>query len=331
MKGGILVRKITYLQAIAEAMKEEMYKDDKVFIMGEDIGIYGGCFGVTRGFYDEFGPERILETPISEQGFIGAGIGAALLGERPIVEIMFSDFIALGADQLANHAAKMRFMTGGQVKIPLVVRTPAGSGTGAAAQHSQSLEAWFAHIPGLKVVMPATPYDAKGLLKAAIREDNPVVFFENKLLYRTKGDVPEEEYVLPIGKADVKRTGEELTIVTYSRMLQRALDAAEKLEQKGISVEVVDLRTIAPLDTETILESVKKTHRLMIVHEACKTGGIGGEIAGRIAESDAFYYLDAKIVRLCGADVPIPYNPELEKQVVPSEEEIIEQALKLVK
>lgn len=324
------MRKITYLQAIAEAMKEEMYRDEKVFIMGEDIGLYGGCFGVTRGFYEEFGPERILETPISEPGFIGAGVGAALLGERPIVEIMFSDFVALGADQIVNHAAKMRFMTGGQVTIPMVLRTPAGSGTGAAAQHSQSLEAWFAHVPGLKVVMPATPYDAKGLLKAAIRDENPVIFFENKLLYRASGEVPEEEYVLPIGKADVKKTGEDITIVTYSRMLQRTLDAAVKLEGEGISAEVIDLRTVAPLDMDTIISSVKKTNRLMIVHEACKTGGIGGEIAASITESDAFYYLDSKIIRLGGEDMPIPYTPNLEKQIVPSEDQIIVHARQLV-
>lgn len=324
------MRKITYLQAIAEAMKEEMYRDEKVFIMGEDIGLYGGCFGVTRGFYEEFGPERILETPISEPGFIGAGVGAALLGERPIVEIMFSDFVALGADQIVNHAAKMRFMTGGQVTIPMVLRTPAGSGTGAAAQHSQSLEAWFAHVPGLKVVMPATPYDAKGLLKAAIRDENPVIFFENKLLYRASGEVPEEEYVLPIGKADVKKTGKDITIVTYSRMLQRTLDAAVKLEGEGISAEVIDLRTVAPLDMDTIISSVKKTNRLMIVHEACKTGGIGGEIAASITESDAFYYLDSKIIRLGGEDMPIPYTPNLEKQIVPSEDQIIVHARQLV-
>lgn len=317
------MRKITYLQAIAEAMREEMYRESKVFLMGEDIGVYGGCFGVTRGFYDEFGPERIIETPISEGGFVGTGVGAAMMGMRPIVEIMFSDFITLASDQIANHAAKYSFMSGGQVKVPMVLRTPAGSGTGAAAQHTQSLEAWFTHIPGLKVIMPATPYDAKGLLKAAIRDDNPVVFFENKLLYRTSGEVPEEEYIISIGKADIKKPGEDVTIVTYSRMLPRVLEAANKLEKEGIGVEVVDLRTLLPLDEETIVDSVKKTGKLIIVHEACKNGGVGGEVAARISESEAFFYLDAPIVRLAGVDIPIPYNPVLESQVVPSEQSII--------
>ena len=317
------MREITYLEAVAEALSEEMHKDPTVFIMGEDIGLYGGCFGVTKGLFDEFGPERIRETPISESGFVGAAVGAAVMGMRPIVEIMFSDFATLALDQMANHAAKMRFMTGGQVKVPMVLRAPAGSGTGAAAQHSQSLEAWFAHVPGLKVVMPSTPYDAKGLLKSAIRDDNAVVFYEHKLLYKYKGGVPEGDYSIPIGQADIKKKGDDVTIVTYSLMVHKALNAAIELEKEGISVEVIDLRTLLPLDEKTIIESVKKTSRLIIVHEACKTGGIGGEIAGRISESEAFYYLDAPIRRVCGLDLPIPYAPVLEKQVVPWETDII--------
>ncbi len=325
------MREITYAQAVAEAMREEMKRDPKVFLIGEDIGIYGGCFGVSKGFLEEFGPEQILETPISEQAFVGAAVGAAALGMRPIAEIMFSDFVTLATDQLVNHGAKMRFMTGGQLKVPMVLRTPAGCGTGAAAQHSQSLEAWMAHVPGLKVIMPATPYDAKGLLKAAIRDDNPVVFFEHKLLYKLKGEVPEEDYILPIGKADVKKEGKDVTIVSYSYALIKALNAAKALESEGISAEVVDIRTLVPLDEETIGNSVKKTGRVLVVHEACKTGGFGGEIVSRIVESEAFYYLDAPVRRLGGADLPIPYNPKLERMVVPQEEDIVAAVREIVR
>jgi acetoin:2,6-dichlorophenolindophenol oxidoreductase subunit beta len=323
------MREITYIEAISEALHEELSRDEKVFIMGEDIGIYGGCFGATKGLIEKFGPERVLETPISESSFVGASVGAAIMGMRPVTELMFSDFVTLAVDQLANHAAKMRFMTGGQVKMPLVLRTPAGSGTGAAAQHSQCLEAWFTHVPGLKVVMPSTPHDAKGLLKSAIRDDNPVVFFEHKLLYKTKGMVSEEEYTIPLGQADIKHTGDDVTIVTYSLMLQKSLQAAQQLAKEGIHVEVIDLRTLMPLDMETIINSVKKTSRLVIVHEACKTGGLGGEISSQIVESEAFYYLDAPIKRVAGMDIPIPYTPELEKQVVPTEQSIY-QAVKEV-
>jgi len=325
------MREITYAQAVAEAMREEMKRDPKVFLIGEDIGIYGGCFGVSKGFLEEFGPEQILETPISEQAFVGAAVGAAALGMRPIAQIMFSDFVTLATDQLVNHGAKMRFMTGGQLKVPMVLRTPAGCGTGAAAQHSQSLEAWMAHVPGLKVIMPATPYDAKGLLKAAIRDDNPVVFFEHKLLYKLKGEVPEEDYILPIGKADVKKEGKDVTIVSYSYALIKALNAAKALESEGISAEVVDIRTLVPLDEETIVNSVKKTGRVLVVHEACKTGGFGGEIVSRIVESEAFYYLDAPVRRLGGADLPIPYNPKLERMVVPQEEDIVAAVREIVR
>ncbi len=314
----------TYAQAIKEAMSEEMRKDENVFLMGEDVGLYGGAFGVSVGMFEEFGEERIRDTPISEAVIAGAAAGAAVTGMRPIAEIMFSDFTTISMDQLVNQAAKMRYMFGGKAKVPMVLRTPGGSGTGAAAQHSQSLEAWFCHVPGLKVVVPSTPYDAKGLLKAAIRDDNPVMFFEQKLLYRKKGEVPDEEYIVELGKADVKREGKDLTIITYGRMVPTCLAVAEELAKEGIEVEVVDPRTLLPLDTETLVASAKKTGRVLIVHEAVKTGGFGGEIAAAIADSEAFYYLDAPIKRLCGLDVPIPYCPELEKNVVPTEEKIKE-------
>lgn len=324
------MREITYAQAVKEAMCEEMRRDENVFLMGEDVGIYGGAFGVSLGMVEEFGPERVIDTPISELGYVGAGVGAALLGMRPIVEIMFSDFISCAFDQIANQAAKIRYMFGGKARVPMVLRTPAGCGTGAAAQHSQSPEAWLLNVPGLKVIAPSTPYDAKGLLKAAIRDDNPVIFFENKLLYRRKGEVPEEEYVLPIGKADIKREGSDISVITYGRMVPMCLDVAEKLAGEGIDLEVLDLRTLAPLDRQAITESVKKTGRAIIVHEACKTGGFGGEISASITESDAFYYLDAPVVRLGGMDVPIPYNLELESNVVPTAERLIEAAKKIM-
>jgi pyruvate dehydrogenase E1 component beta subunit len=321
----------TYAQAIKEAMSEEMRRDENVFLMGEDVGLYGGAFGVSVGMFEEFGEERVRDTPISEAVIAGAAAGAAVTGMRPIAEIMFSDFTTISMDQLVNQAAKMRYMFGGKAKVPMVLRTPGGSGTGAAAQHSQSLEAWFCHVPGLKVVVPSTPYDAKGLLKAAIRDDNPVMFFEQKLLYRKKGEVPDEEYIVELGKADVKREGKDLTIITYGRMVPTCLAVAEELAKEGIEVEVVDPRTLLPLDTETLVASVKKTGRVLIVHEAVKTGGFGGEIAAAIADSEAFYYLDAPIKRLCGLDVPIPYCPELEKNVVPTEEKIKEAVKTLVK
>ncbi len=315
-------REITYANAIKEAMCEEMRGDENVFLMGEDVGVYGGAFGISVGMIEEFGEERIRDTPISEAAIAGAAAGAAVTGMRPIAEIMFSDFNTIAMDQLVNQAAKMRYMFGGKAKVPMVLRTPGGSGTGAAAQHSQSLEAWFCHVPGLKVVVPSTPYDAKGLLKAAIRDDNPVMFFEQKLLYRKKGHVPQEEYIVPLGKADIKREGSDITIVVYGRMVPVCLEAAENLAKEGVSVEVVDPRTLVPLDRETIIKSAKKTGRVLIVHEACQTGGFGGEIAAIIADSEAFFYLDAPIRRLCGLDVPIPYCPELEKNVVPTVETI---------
>jgi pyruvate/2-oxoglutarate/acetoin dehydrogenase E1 component len=317
------MREITYLEAVREAMSQMMRENDDVFILGEDIGVYGGAFGVTRGMIEEFGPERVRNTPISESGIAGAAVGAALTGMRPILELQFSDFITIATDQIVNQAAKIRYMYGGKGKVPMVLRTPAGSGTGAAAQHSQSLEAWMTHIPGLKVIQPSTAYDAKGLLRAAIEDDNPVIFYEHKLLYRTKSDVPEEAYSLPIGKADIKRQGKDVTIVATSIMVHKALEAAEKLKEEGIDVEVVDPRTLVPLDIETIAGSVKKTGRLVVVHEAVKRGGFGAEIVSQVMESDAFDYLDAPIQRLGGLAVPIPYNPVLEKSAVPQLEDII--------
>lgn len=318
------MREITYLEAVREAMSQEMRVNPDVFLMGEDIGIYGGAFGVSRGMIEEFGPERIRNTPISEAAIAGAAVGAAMTGMRPIMELQFSDFVTIAMDQLVNQAAKNRYMFGGKGKVPMVVRTPSGSGTGAAAQHTQSLEAWMAHIPGLKVVQPSTAYDVKGLLKAAIDDNNPVIFYEHKLLYKISGDVPEESYSIPLGVADVKREGTDVTIVATAIMVHRALEAAAELEKEGISVEVIDPRTLVPLDTDTIIRSVKKTGKLIVVHEAVKFGGFGGEIASMIAESEAFDYLDAPIRRLGGKWIPMPYNPVLEKAAIPQVPDIIQ-------
>ncbi len=317
------MREITYAEAIREALRQEMTRDDSVFLFGEDVGTYGGAFGVSYGLIDEFGEERVRDTPISEAGIVGAATGAALVGMRPVAEIMFMDFTTIAMDQLVNQAAKIRFMFGGKAKVPLVLRTPAGCGTGAAAHHSQSLEAWFVHVPGLKVVMPSTPYDVKGLLLASIRDDNPVVFVEHKLLYKIRGPVPEEEYTIPLGVADVKRPGRDVTIVATSIMVHRALEAAETLTQEGVEAEVVDPRTLKPFDDETITNSVIKTGRVLIVHEACKTGGVGAEIAALIMDSEAFDYLDAPIKRLAGLDIPVPYNRTLERHMVPQVENIV--------
>jgi pyruvate/2-oxoglutarate/acetoin dehydrogenase E1 component len=323
------MRELSYLEAIREALRQEMQRDERVFIIGEDVGVYGGAFGVTLGLVEEFGEERVIDTPISELGIAGAITGAALAGMRPVGEIMFMDFTTLAAEQLVNQAAKIRFMFGGTATVPFVLRTPAGSGTGAAAQHSQSLENWFVHVPGLKVVMPSTPYDAKGLLIVSIRDDNPVIFIEHKLLYKTKGPVPEEPYTIPLSTTEVKREGRDLTIVATSIMVRRSLEAAEQLAQEGIEVEVVDPRTLKPLDEEPIVRSVIKTGRVLIVHEACRTGGYGGELAAVIAGSEAFDYLDAPIVRLAGRDMPIPYNRTLEYHTVPQVENIVEAARQL--
>jgi pyruvate/2-oxoglutarate/acetoin dehydrogenase E1 component len=319
-------REITYLEALREAMTQEMRRDRDVFLMGEDVGVYGGAFGVSKGMLEEFGPERVRDTPISEAAIAGAATGAALMGMRPIIESMFMDFVTIMMNQIVNQAAKIRFMFGGKASVSMVLRAPAGSGTGAAAQHSQSLEAWFIATPGIKVVAPSTPYDAKGLLVASIRDNNPVLFMEHKLLYRAKGEVPKDLYTIPLGKAEIKREGKDLTIIAYSIMVPRALEAAEQLAKEGIEVEVVDPRTLKPLDIETIFKSVSKTERVLIVHEAPLTGGFGGELAALIAGGEAFDRLDAPIIRLAGRDIPIPYNRILERAAIPQVEDIIARA-----
>jgi pyruvate dehydrogenase E1 component beta subunit len=315
---------LTVREAIREAIREEMQANADVLMLGEDIGVYGGAFAVSDGLLQAFGPERIRDTPISEEALVGAAIGAALLGMRPIVEIQFFDFITNAMDMIVNQAAKLRFMLGGSVSVPIVVRGPAGSGTGAAAQHSQSLESWFVHVPGLKVIMPSTPSDAKGLLKAAIRDDNPVIFVEHKLLYGIKGQVPDGEVVVPIGLADVKRDGSDATVVATGIMVSRALSAANKAAERGIEVEVVDPRTLKPLDETAIVRSVSKTGRLVVVHEAVQTGGFGAEVVAMVAGSEAFDRLDAPIIRLGGRDMPIPYNRNLECAAIPSEADILQ-------
>ncbi len=317
-------RVIDFVQALREAHEQEMARDDSVFLMGEDVGATGGIFGVSRGLMDSFGEDRVRDTPISEATFVGCGVGAAIAGMRPVVEIQIFDFVALTMDMLVNQAAKFRFMLGGKNSVPLVVRGPQGGGVGLAAQHSQSLEAWFTHVPGLVVVAPSSPYDAKGLLVSAIRDDNPVIFLETKLLYVTsKGPVPKELYALPLGKADVKRVGTDVTVVATMAMVPRVLAAAEQLEREGINVEVVDPRTLRPLDEETILASVVKTNRLVVVHEAWTTGGFGAEVAALVAEK-AFMDLDAPIGRVGALDVPMPYNEALERVTIPSQEKIAE-------
>jgi len=316
-------KEMTYAEAIRLAMCQEMRRDENVFLMGEDVGVYHGAFGVSGKMWQEFG-DRVIDTPISETGFVGCAIGAAVEGMRPIVEIMFSDFMAVCWDMIINQAPKMRFMFGGRISVPMVLRTASGGGTGAAAQHSQSLEAMLCHVPGLKVVAPSTPHDAKGLLVSSIRDGNPVIFLEQKLLYRTKGLVEEEEYTIPLGVADVKRKGGSCTVVTYGRMVRTSLAAAERLTKEGIEIEVIDLRTLLPMDRNAVLESVKKTHRLVIVHEAVKTGGLGAEISASVCESEVFNYLDAPVRRLASWDVPVPFCPVLEKGILPDEDKIVE-------
>jgi acetoin:2,6-dichlorophenolindophenol oxidoreductase subunit beta len=322
-------REITYAEALREGLRQAMEADPNVFVIGEDIGIYGGAFGVTAGLLEAFGEQRIIDTPISEAGIAGACIGAALTGMRPVGEIQFMDFVTLTMEQLVLQAAKVRFMFGGKASVPMVLRTPGGSGTGAAAQHSESLENWFVHIPGLKVVMPASPHDAKGLLLAAIDDNNPVIFIEHKLLYKTKGDVPESPYRVPLGKSRVVREGKHVTVVATSVMVNRAEEAAKQLAEEGIEIEIIDPRTLRPLDDAPIIESVKKTGRALVVHEAVEMGGFGGEIVARIASSEAFDYLEAPVRRLAGLDIPIPYNRELEYHTVPQVENIVAEARKL--
>jgi 2-oxoisovalerate dehydrogenase E1 component len=317
-------RELTFSEALNEALRQEMRRDPRVFVMGEDVGLIGGIFRVTQGLYEEFGPERVRDTPISEATFVGCGLGAAATGLRPVVEIQIWDFVACAMDQIVNQIAKFRYMLGGKPTVPLVIRGPQGGGIRLAAQHSQSLEAWFIHIPGLTVIAPSTPYDAKGLLIAAIRDDNPVIFLEHKLLYQpvVKEPVPEEPYALPIGQADIKRPGRDVTVVATQLMVHRALRAAEKLEAEGVSVEVIDPRTLYPLDEETIVNSIKKTNRLLVVHEAVKRGGVGAELCAAVIEK-AFGYLDAPPLRLGAREVPMPYNDGLERATIPSEEDII--------
>lgn len=328
----LATRELSYAEALREGLAQAMEADERVFLFGEDVGVYGGAFGVSGDLVHRFGKDRVIDTPISELGLAGAAVGAALTGMRPVLEIQFSDFITLAMEQIVNQAAKIRFMFGGKASVPMVVRLPGGSGTGAAGQHSQSLEAWFAHVPGLKVVQPSTPHDAKGLLLAAIDDPNPVLIFEHKLLYKTKGPVPVEPYRVPIGSAAVRRAGRDLTIVAASIMALRAAAAAERLAAgEGIDAEVIDLRSLRPIDFATIAQSVRKTHRLLIVYEGVKTMGIGAEIAAQVAESEVFDFLDAPIARLGGADAPIPYNPMLEKASVPQEDDIVAAARRLVR
>jgi pyruvate dehydrogenase E1 component beta subunit len=315
--------KITYREALREALREEMRRDPSVFLLGEDIGRYwGGAYKVTEGLAEEFGDDRVRDTPISESAIIGVGVGAAITGMRPVAEIMFGDLTTLAMDQIANQAAKISYMFGGQAKCPLVVRTPFGAGVNIASHHSQSLEAWFMHVPGLQVAVASTPYDAKGLLKAAIRGNNPVFFCEHKLLYPIEGEVPKEEYLVPFGTADIKREGADVTVVATLYMVHKALKAAEELEKEGISIEVVDPRTLAPLDKQAIINSIKKTGRLVIISEDCKTAGTSAEIASLVAE-EAIDYLDAPIKRLAEPDTPVPFSPPLEQYVIPDERGII--------
>ncbi|OCJ08676.1 MULTISPECIES: alpha-ketoacid dehydrogenase subunit beta [unclassified Rhizobium] len=325
------VRELSYSQAIQEAMAIAMEADERVILMGEDIGVYGGAFQVTGDLIDRFGPDRVMDTPISELGGAGVAVGAAMTGLRPIFEFQFSDFAALAMEQIVNQAAKMRYMLGGEVSVPVVMRFPAGSGTGAAAQHSQSLEAWLGHVPGLKVIQPATPHDVKGMLLAAVADPDPVMIFEHKLLYKMKGPVPEGHYTVPLDKAEIRRQGKDLSIVATSIMVHKALDAAAQLADEGIDVEVIDLRSVRPIDRATVIASVKKTTRLLCVYEGVKTLGVGAEISAMIAESDAFDYLDAPIVRLGGSETPIPYNPELEKAAVPQVPDIFNAARDLAR
>lgn len=322
-------KKLTFNFALREAIREEMKRDVNVFLIGEDIALYGGVYKVTQGIYEDFGPNRIKDSPISESAIVGAAIGAAIQGMRPIVEIMYVDFIPIALDQIINQASQIFFISGGQICVPLVIRTQGGAGASAGPQHSKSLESWFTHIPGIKTVAPSTPYNAKGLLKAAIRDNNPVVFYENKLLYKTVGMVPDSEYTVEIGKADIKRQGKHVTIVTWSRMVLEALVAAEELSSKGIEAEVIDLQTLVPLDEETIYNSIKKTNRAVVVHEDWKNTGFGAEIVARIQDS-VFDYLDAPIARVAGHDSPIPFSPPLEKIVVPDAKKIVETVNKLI-
>jgi len=327
---GAAVRELTYGEAVREAIAEEMRRDPTVFVIGEDVAEAGHPFKVLLGLVQEFGTQRIIDTPISEPGYAGIGVGAAMTGMRPIVDIMFGDFITLTMDQMVNQAAKAHYMSGGKIKVPIVFRTTLGATRRSAAQHSQSLQAWVSHVPGLKVALPATPHDAKGLMKTAIRDDSPVVIFEDKMMYRMKGPVPEGDYTIPLGVADVKRVGTDVTIVATSSMVQVALGAARLLEESGVSAEVIDPRTTAPLDKETLIASAKKTSRALVVDEGYERYGVTAEIASVIADG-AFYYLDAPVKRMGAMDVPVPFSPVLEDLTVPTEKSVFDAALALCK
>jgi pyruvate/2-oxoglutarate/acetoin dehydrogenase E1 component len=323
------IRQLQYRDALNEALHEEMARDPSICILGEDVGPYGSPFQITRGLFEKYGEKRVRDTPISEAGFAGLAVGMAMTGLRPVAEILYIDFSTLATDQIVNQAAKAHYMFGGKARVPLVVRTQGGGGRGNAAQHSQSLEMWYVHIPGLIVIQPSTPYDAKGLLKSAIRDDNPVIFIEHKLLYNTSGPVPDEEYLIPIGVADVKRAGDDVTIVATSRMVLFALQAAETLAAQGIQAEVIDPRTLKPLDMGTIVRSVEKTGRLVVVSEGHRTGGFTAEVAARV-QREAFDWLDAPIMQVATEDVPLPYNGRLELEAIPTEQDIVDAALEVV-
>ena len=320
------MRTINYTKAIWEALNDAMEKDERVILVGEDIGVQGNIFGATYGLLDKFGEKRVRNSPISEVAIIGAAVGSSIMGMRPVVEIMYIDFATIAMDQIVNQAAKLHYMSGGKVKLPLVIRTQGGAGTGEAAQHSQSLESFFAHVPGLRVVLPSNPYDAKGLLTAAIEDENPVMFIEHKLLYTTKGEVPEESYSIPFGKAEIKREGKDITIVALSKMVLDALEAADELASKGIDTEVIDPRTLNPFDKATILSSVKKTGRLIVTHQACRTTGFGAEIIACAAEEG----IPMSARRVVGEDTPIPYSTPLEDRILPDKNKIIDTALTLM-
>lgn len=317
------LREITYAEALREALREEMLRNPNVILLGEEIGVFGGAYKVTRGLLEEFGPERVRDTPISEMAIAGAAVGMALTGLKPVAEIMYMDFLPICLDQLATQAAKIRFMSGGQLKVPMVLRTQYSLGRQHGSQHSQFFPSLFFQVPGLKVVLPGTPYDAKGLLKSAIRDENPVLFIECGVLYRTKGPVPEEEYTIPLGQAEVKKKGDDVTIVGVSRLVGEALSAAKKLEEKGVSAEVIDVRTLQPLDLDTINESVKRTSRLVIASDDVKTGGVGSEISAAVLES-SFDYLDAPIVRVACPEIPVPFSPSLEQMYMPNADKIVQ-------
>jgi acetoin:2,6-dichlorophenolindophenol oxidoreductase subunit beta len=323
------VPEVTFTEATIAAMREEMRRDPLVFVIGEDMALQGGVFGQFKGLPEEFGVDRVLDTPISETSIVGAAVGAALCGARPVVDMHFADFIACAMDEVVNQAAKARYMFGGQCNVPMVLRMPDGAINSAAAHHSQSMEAWMLHVPGVKLAVPSTPYDAKGLLKSAIRDPDPVLYYEHKALFKVKGEVPDDEYLVPLGRASVRRAGQDVTIITYSLMVTRCLEAAEQLAGEGVDAEVIDLRSLRPLDWDAIAASVRKTHRVVVAHEACRTGGVGAEIAAEIGE-ELFDELDAPIRRVGAKDVPMPFSPPLEKYVLPGPADVVAAVRRLI-